>query len=184
MKILINKRVSTHLKSDKKVYLLGEDKEGIKYWLIQPSWDCGWYWGFGYVETYNRGGKTDPSKCTDINSHQHIKSSFIGQMEMYDFEKKCTVKADYIHNIYDAPILTTTTFTVKEGWKLSELFNQFYLLQNMADYCHKKPVVGCNTTTVHEVDNNESVKGWYDEINNVMIPKITAEIQRILTPAE
>ena len=33
-------------------YLLGRDEEGINYWLEEPSWDCGWYWGFGYVETY------------------------------------------------------------------------------------------------------------------------------------
>lgn len=184
MKTQIKKEVSTHLNSNKKVYLLGKDKDGIKYWLIEPSWDCGWYWGFGYVETYNKGGKVDPSKCTDIDSHQHIDSSFMGQMEEYDFDKKCSVKTDYVYNIYDAPLLFKTTFTKDEGWKLSELFKEFYLLREMADYCNKEPIVGCNCTTVDEVNNNESVKGWYEEINNVMIPKITNEILKILTPKE
>ena len=36
----------------KNIYLLGSDKDGVKYWLEEASWDCGWYWGFGYVETY------------------------------------------------------------------------------------------------------------------------------------
>ena len=36
----------------KDAYLLGKDDQGIQYWLESPSWDCDWYWGFGYVETY------------------------------------------------------------------------------------------------------------------------------------
>ena len=28
-----------------KYYLLGADKEGIKYYLEEASWDCDWYWG-------------------------------------------------------------------------------------------------------------------------------------------
>ncbi|MDA3779892.1 MAG: hypothetical protein PF487_06690 [Bacteroidales bacterium] len=184
MKNQLEKKVSSHLNSNKKVYLLGQDKKGIKYWLEEPSWDCDSYWGFGYVKTYNRGGKTDPSKCTDINSYEHVKSSLLGQMKTYDFEKGCFVKPKFNHNIYNAPLLDKTTFNKEEGWKLSELFNQFYLLKDMADYCHNNPVVGCNTSIVHEVNNNESVKGWYKEINVVMIPKITAEILRILTSIE
>jgi hypothetical protein len=59
----------------KDVFLLGQDKEGIKYWLEAPKFDCGWYWGFGYVETYTNND--NPGKAKDINSHQHIDSSFI-----------------------------------------------------------------------------------------------------------
>lgn len=29
-----------------KHYLLGINKEGKHIWLEEPSWDCGWYWGF------------------------------------------------------------------------------------------------------------------------------------------
>ena len=50
----------------KDVYLLGKDAEGVKYWLESPSWDCGWYWGFGYVETYQRNWR--PSLARDIEA--------------------------------------------------------------------------------------------------------------------
>ena len=46
----MKKQTTTAFK--KKIYLLGADAEGTKYWLEAPSWDCDWYWGFGYVETY------------------------------------------------------------------------------------------------------------------------------------
>jgi hypothetical protein len=163
----------------KDVYLLGKDSDGIRYWLEAPSWDCGWYWGFGYVETYKRNAA--PAKAHDIDSHSHIDSSFMGQMEVYDFEKRCHVKGKYIHNIYDCPTLSETTFTEKEGWELSELFKQFYLLREMADFSHKeKP--GCHVTT-SPVDHGDMTE-WNKHINTVMMPKIFAAIIGILSPAE
>ena len=59
----------------KKVWLLGQDKDGINYWLEEPSWDCGWYYGFGFVETYTHN--TRPDLARDINSHQHFDSLFL-----------------------------------------------------------------------------------------------------------
>jgi hypothetical protein len=53
----------------KDVYLLGTDENGIRYWLEAASWDCGWYWGFGYIETYKNN--QTPSKAQDFDSHEH-----------------------------------------------------------------------------------------------------------------
>ena len=58
----------------KEVYLLGRDNEGIKYWLEEPKWDCEWYWGFGYIETYS--GNRKPSIAIDISSHQHASGEY------------------------------------------------------------------------------------------------------------
>ena len=56
----------------KNIYLLGQDKDGINYWLESPSWDCAWYWGFGYVETYTNN--RNPAKAKDITLHTHLDS--------------------------------------------------------------------------------------------------------------
>lgn len=32
----------------KKIYL-GENHQGEKIYMTRPSWDCNWYWGFGYI---------------------------------------------------------------------------------------------------------------------------------------
>jgi len=152
----------------KDVYLLGKDSDGTRYWLEAPRWDCDWYWGFGYVETYKRNAA--PSKAYDIDSHQHIDSSFMGSID-----------GKYIHNIYNCPTLSETTFTESEGWQLSELFKQFYLLREMADFSHKeKP--GCHVTT-SPVDHGDMTE-WNNHINKVMMPKIFEAILAILTPAE
>ena len=55
----------------KDVYLLGTIN-GRYQWLEAPSWDCDWYWGFGYVEEYTRHDK--PSASRDIVSHTHVDS--------------------------------------------------------------------------------------------------------------
>lgn len=161
----------------KDVYLLGEDSDGIKYWLEAPKWNCGWYWGFGYVETYTINNSPGDSK--DIKSHQHIDSSFLGKQVKYDHEKGGFVLGEYVHNLYDA--FHKTVFSKDEGWELSELFRQFYLLSKMAEFSHKdKP--GCHITT-SPVDHGD-LKDWYEKINKEMIPRITEKILSILEPNE
>ena len=154
----------------KDIYLLGANENGKKLWLEAPSWDCGWYWGFGYVETYTNNH--NPEMARDINSHSHI-SGLVG----------CEIGGKWIHNLYDSPELKEKTFTEREGWELSELFKQFYLLQKVAEFAHKKPVAGCNVTTVKDVDHGD-LSGWYEKTNKDMIPKITAKILGILSPSK
>ena len=162
-KTQLNKRVERAF--NKKVYLLGADADGCLYWLESPSWDCGWYWGFGYVETYTNN--MHPSKSRDIESHQHIKGSFIGNID-----------GQYIHNIYDAPLLASTTFTESEGWELSELFFQFYTLRESAELFHRGK---CNIAYTELKHDESKCKETADYINNVMIPAITNRIIKILS---
>jgi len=63
----------------KDVYLLGKDKHGIYYWLESPKWDCGWYWGFGYIETYTNNKQ--PQLAKDINSHEHA-NNFMSELDL------------------------------------------------------------------------------------------------------
>ena len=81
MKTTLAKKQSKAFGKD--IYLLGEDQDGIKYWLQSPSFDCGWYWGFGYIMTYTNNRRPDLAK--DIDSHQHIEG-LLGQQYTYDYE--------------------------------------------------------------------------------------------------
>jgi hypothetical protein len=86
-------------------YLVGEDNEGTKYWLDAPSWDCDWYWGFGYIGTKD--------------SHQHADGKY---------------GPDYPDsNLFTGKFLVKKTFTENEGWKLRELFATFYQLRKQAE---------------------------------------------------
>jgi len=144
----------------KDIYLLGSDCEGIFYWLESPTWDCDWYWGFGYMETYTNN--KNPQYARDINSHQHADKFMSKWFTEWNGSK---------------PILLVKTFTNKEGWELSELFEQFYFLKDAAENfgrgkCH------CANTLIPLWKKPELIK----EINEILIPQVTARILEILSP--
>ena len=146
----------------KDIYLLGADSEGIYYWLEAPSWDCGWYWGFGYIETYTNNEK--PALSKDIDSHQHATDFISRWFTEWNGSK---------------PILEVKTFDEKEGWELSELFKQFYFLREAAE------MFGRGKANVAKT----KIDAWKDpikvkEINEVLIPMITKRVIEILTPTE
>lgn len=164
----------------KDVYLLGVDNDGLAYWLEAPSWDCGWYWGFGYVETFTQNW--NPSASRDINGHEHIDTSFLGQetISKWDDIGKQYIenKGKYIHNIYDSSKFKYTTFSEKEGWTLSELFKSFYLLGESAGLFGS----GSAHTSSNPVEDVLKDETLTKRINEVMIPAVTAEIIKILSP--
>lgn len=103
----------------KEIYLIAKDTEGVLYWLEAPSFDCGWYWGFGYIESYTNNERLD--LANDINAHQHFSSLSKGYS-----------------NILDNPDFTNFTFTKEEGKIITELFTEFYKLREEAAAAHGK----------------------------------------------
>lgn len=154
----MNKQVSKAF--GKQVFLLGEDADGFYYWLGEPTWDCGWCWGFGYIETYTVN--KNPARSKDINSHQHAVDFLSEWWRSWNGSK---------------PILTTTTFDEEEGWELSELFKQFYFLKQAAEFFKegKADIANANINTWKDFAKTK-------EINEVIIPQVTKRILEILTP--
>ena len=164
--VLIKKETAT--RKGEKFYLLGQDTDGVKYWLVAPSWDCGWYWGFGYVQTFTKN--SNPATARDIDSHQHADGVLIG---------KNAGNGEYVHNPIDAAILAGgATFDEREGWELGELFHQFYSLKEAAEIFHRGKANIANTEVHHD---GEKCKATAEFINGEMIPAITARICEILS---
>jgi len=158
-------------------YLLGQDSEGIKYWLEAPQWDCGWYWGFGYIETYTNN--RNPEMSRDIQSHEHF-SGFVGQMFEYDFNKKCEIKKEYIHILNDkGSRLTETVLTDSEAWELSDLMKRFYTMREMADILHQG--TGHLTSNTEHKTLNPEMRKW---INEEELPAIFKRVLEILSPTK
>ena len=139
---------------NKKIYLLGKDAEGTKYWLEAPSWDCDWYWGFGYVETYTNNNC--PSKAADINSHQHFDSLFLNDSKVSAFDSF-------------KEFFKETTLDQKEIHLLIDYMSSFYKLKDVA----KTLGVGYSNMT-------ETAK----EINEKILPAIFKRIDILLSDAD
>ena len=81
-------------------------KDNNRYYLRKPTFDCGWYWGLGYLAT-GRG------------SHLHFDSYFKDKPfydAWIDFED--------------------TPFTKDEAYIIADYMRQLYTLREMADMLH------------------------------------------------
>ena len=144
----------------KEIFLLGRDKDGTNYWLEEASWDCGWYWGGGYVETYSNNGS--PEQSEDIESHTHFDSLFFkGNKCAYDLFNEFFVEHP---------------FTRDEVWKILELMRAFYTAQKYSNMLH---CGGTHYTTNPAADRIKSEEE-YNRINRNVIPAIMNELYKIL----
>ena len=143
-----------------KIYLLGQDVEGTNYWLQEAKFDCEWYWGIGYVETYTNN--RNPEKARDISSHQHFNGMFFnGKKNGFDNFKDFFVK---------------TPFTDKEIWVILEIMKTLYTMREYSDTIYrggshytKNP---CSSTIIKPTE--------YLRINKIVIPELLRTLYKIL----
>lgn len=93
-----------------KMWLLGKTVDGQRIYLDDFRWDCGWYWGGGYLKWYPRGAK-------QWHSHTHFNSTFGDRSDTHTG----------FNEIIKYPVLDD-----KEVWRLCDLMRQFYAYQNAA----------------------------------------------------
>ena len=148
-------------KFGKEAYLLGTDNEGTKYFLESARWDCGWYWGFGYIESYSNNNAPECSR--DIASHEHATDFY----------------SDWFGG--DNSRLVKTTFTESEGWELAELLKQFYTLGASAQMFERG---GCHISTSKATEKTIQSKYLAKKINEKILPVVFERIYKILGTAK
>ena len=133
-----------------------------KIYLSPPSWDCGWYWGFGYL-----GNK---------NCHYHVDG--LTKIEKYNVDKN-VFEYEFV-NLYDGlKKHFGDSFIVKREkdiWTLAELFKTFYSLKETCEILGRG---GSHLTTNPCADliiNKKEV----ERINNEVLPQIFEEIYKII----
>ena len=143
----------------KKVWLLGKDKDGINYWLEEPSWDCGWYYGFGFVETYTHN--TRPDLARDINSHQHFDNLFLNGPECgKDMFKKFFKK---------------TPLSDDEIWELVDYMKTFYTLKSVAELFKHGYSWQTSKAKIDQLQSDEQ----NDLVNKVWLPEVFKRIEKL-----
>jgi hypothetical protein len=106
------------------------DENGGRGWPIYLedfTWECGWYWGGGYVEEPNRPG----GAITDIRAHYHF--------DGFGFYPDCWDGTTHIPgarcNLYDGfrARISRTPLSEAEVWRLCDLMKQFYAYKAAAE---------------------------------------------------
>lgn len=152
-------------------FLLGKDKDGVKWWLEQEKWSCEWYWGFGYVETFERN--VSPENAYDINVHTHFDSLFL--------KSEPSILEACSNKIYETAwksLFTQSTLNNEEMWQLFELMKTAYTLKEMAELYHRGGTHITNNPLRKILQNSGKEK----EINGALLPKVFQKITELLTP--
>ena len=154
-----NKKYTTRV-FGKKHYLLGNDDCGQSYFLQEAVWDCGWYWGGGYVEIFTNNN--NPANSKDISSHSHFDSLFLnGNKLAFDMFKE---------------FFAETPFTESEIWKICELMKSFYIARQYSDMLHRGGAHQTSNPAKSVIQNDDE----YKRINEKVIPAIMEELYKIL----
>lgn len=135
---------------------------GTTVYIERPSWDCGWYWGFGYLHTYTNNNCPERSK--DISCRTHFDTTFTSYETLFPGRE---------NSLLDKSVLTD-----KETWKLYELFKTAYTMRNYSDLLHTH---GAHVTTnpCADIIGNDNE---YRRINADVLPEIFKQIELLLTP--
>lgn len=164
-------------------YYLGRDiKTKRKIWLQKPSWDCGWYWGFGFLQAMQ--GDREPSKARDIDCHTHwdsrVAESHTNAHDWFiaTFGKPTT---DMWGNPNKAKKgVQMCRFTDKQVWTLCELMKTAYTLRETAEVLGRGKSNYSENPCVKVIKNTREAK----RINSKVLPAIFAEIGKIFDEAD
>lgn len=140
--------------------LLGQN-DGQNIYLSPPSWDCGWYWGFGYIG--------------NNNCHYHLEG--LKKIDTYDFEaKKFNTKIVDLHTGLIEHFGDTLKIKTSDLWSFVELVETAYHLRETAEILGR----GGSHYTTNPCKDLIINKEETERINNVVLPQIFEEIYKIL----
>lgn len=138
-----------------KKFLLGIRKEDNKRtYLIAPSWDCNWYWGFGYVQTFSGNY---------IYDHQHFDSLFL-KKDIYDSYKN---------------YFKESTLDDDEIWKLLGYMREFYIASKYAELLQYGNHITERAKCFLEEANKEANAKEVERINKKILPELFIKIEKL-----
>lgn len=140
-------------------YLLGKGKDGDMYYLVEPKWNCGWYWGMGYIHSYTNNSQ--PMRSKDIATHTHFDYVFFHEKNGYDNFKE---------------FFTETPLADKEIWTLMELMKSAYILRNMSNMTYRGGAYYTENPCAELLKDIPE----YQRINDVLLPAIFEQVRNLL----
>lgn len=142
-------------------------------YLFDFSWDCGWYWGGGYIGNKNMHCHFDGCFLNTPDIRGHSLGSFITPWS--EKPKYCDNPVVLTNgcSIWEplSTFLDNPKFDEKTWWRVKDLFKQFYRLRDAAEVFRHGGNCTPNGRTENEV-NVEMAKSINLHIQNVVIPEI------------
>lgn len=147
-----------------KYYLLGKSKDGDLYYMQEPEWQCGWYWGGLYLAVFTN--QRQPERSRDISMHTHFDYLFMRENKSY-----CDAFKEYFKE---------TVLTESEIWELCDYMKTFYTLKSVAELFRR----GYSWQTEKAKIENLKQPEQEDLVNKVWLPEVFKRIENLLSPTD
>lgn len=130
--------------------LLGRTSSGDKVYLERGSFDCDWYFGFGYIKVFEENRSR-------WSSHLHWNSYFSdsSHVEPEDIDDSLSGKVE--------GKLVETPFSKKELWQLCDMMKSYYSLKETAGVYHRKGSSHLTGDTRGLFKNEELLEDLHDD---------------------
>ena len=173
--------------SDKRWYLGKLKGSPENVYLYDFSWDCGWYWGGGYIGNRNFHAHFDGAFLNTVDSRGHTLNSrgwvFVDpwnkskELEYVAVERKMVIEngASVWQDL--AFFLDDAQYTTDQWWRIKDLFKQFYRLRDAAEVFQ----YGGHCTSTGRTDaeiNKELAANINNHIKTVIIPEIRKALDK------
>ena len=149
-----------------KIFFGTREEDNACIWLSRPSWDCGWYWGFGYLG--NR------------EVHYHLKSYQDRNRVLKDDKGDlCVVTERRNKHMYDCLLedYDLNPKIKKNLWEFCELVETIYTLKEAAEVLGRGGSHYANNPCKEIIINKEEV----ERINKVVIPAMLDALYDLMT---
>lgn len=129
--------------------------------IVRPTWNCGWYWGFGYLERWN-------PRIGDVDFNTHIDHEFGTnkdgrRVNWYEGMQELLDQGDVFENDH-------------QRWQFLEIVKTIYNLKMTAEVLGRGSSHYDNNPLSDEIYNPIEVR----RINEDLIPKLIDEMYKVL----
>jgi len=102
-------KLNNNYQAKKAKYFFGKNKEtNESIYLTMPTWDCGWYWSFGYLG--------------NIDCHYHLDSHFNTNKNIYDeLLEKYELNTKIKNKLWEFCEIISTVYSLKNA---AEIYNR------------------------------------------------------------
>jgi len=145
-------------------YFLGNDKEGIPYYLELPRWDCDWYWGLGYINGNNCMFHWDSAE------------------QLHTIDGRSVNTVDGFANFFaESPLYSAgngpTWEKYSDVYKLADIMNSLYTARAYSDLMYR----GNSHYTSKGVPSVKN-EAEYKRVNTEVIPTLLRALHELLAP--
>lgn len=129
--------------------------------IVRPTWDCGWFWGFGYLERWN-------GRKGDIDFHTHINVEFSENGQSH----RCNWYESMKHLLDQGDVFVDN----HDRWTFLEIVKTIYNLKMTAEVLGRGGSNYADNPLSDEIYNPIEVR----RINEDLIPKLIDEMYKVL----